>query len=116
MLIGSFIISLTSTKYQIYTRLVVSLILFFSMIRISRKEFDNIIEQINEVLGTGAFITAVVTFMIFAINIALTFLSYTLFKQTTVNNPSLEVITIFFRTTFKPFLSICRFYRLFLYF
>ena len=30
--------------------------------------------------------------------------------------PSLEVITIFFRTTFKPFLSICRFYRLFLYF
>ncbi len=31
-------------------------------------------------------------------------------------NPSLEVITIFFRTTFKPFLSICRFYRLFLYF
>lgn len=85
LLIGSFIISLTPTKYQIYTRLVVSLILFFSMIRISRKEFDNIIEQINEVLGTGAFITAVVTFMIFAINIALTFLSYTLFKQTTVN-------------------------------
>ena len=33
-----------------------------------------------------------------------------------VANPSLEVITIFFRTTFKPFLSICRFYRLFLYF
>ena len=31
-------------------------------------------------------------------------------------NPSLEVITIFFRTTFKPFISICRFYRLFLYF
>lgn len=31
-------------------------------------------------------------------------------------NPSLEVITIFFRTTFKSFLSICRFYRLFLYF
>lgn len=31
-------------------------------------------------------------------------------------SPSLEVITIFFRTTFKPFLSICRFYRLFLYF
>ncbi|MGB4940472.1 MAG: hypothetical protein WBO86_10550, partial [Blautia wexlerae] len=31
-------------------------------------------------------------------------------------DPSLEVITIFFRTTFKPFLSICRFYRLFLYF
>lgn len=30
--------------------------------------------------------------------------------------PSLEVITIFFRTTFKSFLSICRFYRLFLYF
>ena len=30
--------------------------------------------------------------------------------------PSLEVITIFFRTTFKPYLSICRFYRLFLYF
>ena len=51
LLIGSFIISLTPTKYQIYTRLVVSLILFFSMIRISRKEFDNIIEQINEVLG-----------------------------------------------------------------
>ena len=36
----------------------------------------------------------------------------TIFKQF----PSLEVITIFFRTTFKPFLSICRFYRLFLYF
>ena len=33
-----------------------------------------------------------------------------------LKNPSLEVITIFFRTTFKPFLSICRFYRLFLYF
>lgn len=31
-------------------------------------------------------------------------------------DPSLEVITIFFRTTFKSFLSICRFYRLFLYF
>ena len=31
-------------------------------------------------------------------------------------HPSLEVITIFFRTTFKSFLSICRFYRLFLYF
>ena len=92
MLIGSFIISLTSTKYQIYTRLVVSLILFFSMIRISRKEFDNIIEQINEVLGTGAFITAVVTFMIFAINIALTFLSYTLFKQTTVNNNNISML------------------------
>ena len=89
MLIGSFIISLTPTKYQIYTRLVVSLILFFSMIRISRKEFDNIIEQINEVLDTGAFITAVVTF---AINIALTFLSYTLFKQTTVNNNIISML------------------------
>ena len=33
-----------------------------------------------------------------------------------IKDPSLEVITIFFRTTFKPFLSICRFYRLFLYF
>ena len=33
-----------------------------------------------------------------------------------MEDPSLEVITIFFRTTFKPFLSICRFYRLFLYF
>lgn len=33
-----------------------------------------------------------------------------------IEHPSLEVITIFFRTTFKPFLSICRFYRLFLYF
>lgn len=62
------------------------------MIRISRKEFDNIIEQINEVLGTGAFITAVVTFMIFAINIALTFLSYTLFKQTTVNNNIISML------------------------
>ena len=62
------------------------------MIRISRKEFDNIIEQINEVLGTGAFITAVVTFMIFAINIALTFLSYTLFKQTTVNNNNISML------------------------
>lgn len=30
--------------------------------------------------------------------------------------PSLEASTIFFRTTFKSFLSICRFYRLFLYF
>ena len=62
------------------------------MIRISRKEFDNIIEQINEVLDTGAFITAVVTFMIFAINIALTFLSYTLFKQTTVNNNIISML------------------------
>lgn len=62
------------------------------MIRISRKEFDNIIEQINEVLGTRAFITAVVTFMIFAINIALTFLSYTLFKQTTVNNNNISML------------------------
>ena len=35
---------------------------------------------------------------------------------TIIQHPSLEVITIFFRTTFKPFLSICRFYRLFLYF
>ena len=92
LLIGSFIISLTPTKYQIYTRLVVSLILFFSMIRISRKEFDNIIEQINEVLGTGALITAVTTFIIFVINIALTFLSYTLFKQTTVNNNIISML------------------------
>lgn len=92
LLIGSFIISLTPIKYQIYTRLVVSLILFFLMIRISRKEFDNIIEQINEVLGTGAFITAVVTFIIFIINIALTFLSYTLFKQTTVNNNIINML------------------------
>ena len=30
-----------------------------------------------------------------------------------IKHPSLEVITIFFRTTFTPFLSICRFYRLF---
>ena len=37
------------------------------MIRISRKKFDNIIEQINEVLGTGALITAVTTFIIFVI-------------------------------------------------
>lgn len=92
LLIGSFIISLTPTKYQIYTRLVVSLTLFFSMIRISRKEFDNIIEQINEVLGTGALITAVTTFIIFVINIALTFLSYTLFKQTTVNNNIISML------------------------
>lgn len=92
LLIGSFIISLTPIKYQIYTRLVVSLILFFSMIRISRKEFDNIIEQINEVLGTGALITAVTTFIIFVINIALTFLSYTLFKQTTVNNNIISML------------------------
>ena len=40
-----------------------------------------------------------------------------LYNKTTIDeNPSLEVITIFFRTTFKSFLSICRFYRLFLYF
>lgn len=83
LLIGSLIISFTPSKYQIYTRLVISLILFFSMIRISRKEFDNVIEQINEVLGTGALIT---TFIIFVINIALTFLSVVIFKQTTVNN------------------------------
>ena len=62
------------------------------MIRISRKEFDNIIEQINEVLGTGALITAVTTFIIFVINIALTFLSYTLFKQTTVNNNNISML------------------------
>ena len=37
-------------------------------------------------------------------------------KKVNEKYPSLEVITIFFRTTFKPFLSICRFYRLFLYF
>ena len=37
-------------------------------------------------------------------------------RKELTENPSLEVITIFFRTTFKPFLSICRFYRLFLYF
>ena len=85
LLIGSLIISFTPSKYQIYTRLVLSLILFFSMIRISRKEFDNVIEQINEVLGTGALITTI-TFIIFVINIALTFLSVAIFKQTTVNN------------------------------
>lgn len=86
LLIGSLIISFTPSKYQIYTRLVLSLILFFSMIRISRKEFDNVIEQINEVLGTGALITTITTFIIFVINIALTFLSVAIFKQTTVNN------------------------------
>ena len=86
LLIGSLIISFTPSKYQIYTRLVISLILFFSMIRISRKEFDNVIEQINEVLGTGALITTITTFIIFVINIALTFLSVVIFKQTTVNN------------------------------
>ena len=85
LLIGSLIISFTPSKYQIYTRLVLSLILFFSMIRISRKEFDNVIEQINEVLGTGALITTITTFIIFVINIALTFLSVAIFKQTTVN-------------------------------
>ena len=43
--------------------------------------------------------------------------TYSLLHQTRqLEYPSLEVITIFFRTTFKPFLSICRFYRLFLYF
>ena len=52
LLVGSLIISFTPSKYQIYTRLIISLFLFFFMIRISRKEFDNIIEQINEVLGT----------------------------------------------------------------
>ena len=86
LLIGSLIISFTPSKHQIYTRLVLSLILFFSMIRISRKEFDNVIEQINEVLGTGALITTITTFIIFVINIALTFLSVAIFKQTTVNN------------------------------
>lgn len=86
LFVGSLIISFTPSKYQIYTRLIISLFLFFFMIRISRKEFDNIIEQINEVLGTGALITAVTTFIIFVINIALTFLSVVIFKQTTVNN------------------------------
>ena len=74
------IISFTPSKYQIYTRLVISLILFFFMIRISRKEFDNVIELINEVLGTGALITTITTFIIFVINIALTFLSVVIFK------------------------------------
>ena len=92
LLIGSLIISFTPSKHQIYTRLIISLFLFFFMIRISRKEFDNIIEQINEVLGTGALITAVTTFIIFVFNIALTFLSYTLFKQTTVNNNIISML------------------------
>ena len=34
----------------------------------------------------------------------------TMIQKRNQKNPSLEVITIFFRTTFKPFLSICRFY------
>lgn len=92
LIIGSLFISFTPTKYQIYTRLVVSLILFFSMIRISRKEFDNVIEQINEVLGTGALVTTTVTFIIFVINIALTFLSYVLFKQITINNNVISML------------------------
>ena len=92
LFVGSLIISFTPSKYQIYTRLIISLFLFFFMIRISRKEFDNIIEQINEVLGTGALITAVTTFIIFVSNIALTFLSYTLFKQTTVNNNNISML------------------------
>ena len=92
LLIGSLIISFTPSKYQIYTRLIISLFLFFFIIRISRKEFDNIIEQINEVLGTGALITAVTTFIIFVINIALTFLSVVIFKQTTVNNNIISIL------------------------
>ena len=67
LFVGSLIIFFTPSKYQIYTRLVISLFLFFFMIRISRKKFDNIIEQINEVLGTGSLITAVTTFIIFVI-------------------------------------------------
>lgn len=92
LLIGSLIISFTPSKYQIYTRLIISLFLFFFIIRISRKEFDNIIEQINEVLSTGALITAVTTFIIFVINIALTFLSVVIFKQTTVNNNIISIL------------------------
>lgn len=92
LLIGNLIISFTPSKYQIYTRLVISLILFFSMIRISRKEFDNVIEQINEVLGTGALITAITTFIIFVFNIALTFLSVVIFKQTTDNNNVIQIL------------------------
>lgn len=91
LFVGSLIISFTPSKYQIYTRLIISLFLFFFMIRISRKEFDNIIEQINEVLGTGALITALTTF-IFVINIALTFLSVVIFKQTTVNNNIISIL------------------------
>lgn len=92
LLVGSLIISFTPSKYQIYTRLIISLFLFFFMIRISRKEFDNIIEQINEVLGTGALITAVTTFIIFVFNIALTFLSVVIFNQTTVNNNIISIL------------------------
>ena len=92
LFVGSLIISFTPSKYQIYTRLIISLFLFFFMIRISRKEFDNVIEQINEVLGTGALITAVTTFIIFVFNIALTFLSVVIFKQTTDNNNVIRIL------------------------
>lgn len=94
LFVGSLIISFTPSKYQIYTRLIISLFLFFFMIRISRKEFDNIIEQINEVLGTGALITAVTTFFIFVINIVLTFLSVTIFNQTTTNNNVINLLFV----------------------
>ena len=44
-------------------------------------------------MGTGAFITAVVTFIIFVINIALTFyLMFYLFKQTTINNNVISIL------------------------
>lgn len=94
LFVGSLIISFTPSKYQIYTRLIISLFLFFFMIRISRKEFDNIIEQINEVMGTGALITAITTFIIFVINIVLTFLSVTIFNQTTTNNNVINLLFV----------------------
>lgn len=92
LFVGSLIISFTPSKYQIYSRLIITLILFILMIRISKNEFNNLIDQINEVLGTGALQTSIITFIIFVINIVLTFISVTIFNKTTTNNNVINVL------------------------
>lgn len=86
LLIGSILIALPPDKYQVYVRLAISIILFFSMIRISKKEFNNVLEQINDTLGKSALNISLVTILIFFINIILSYISIVVLKQSTYNN------------------------------
>lgn len=86
LLIGSILITLPPDKYQVYVRLAISIILFFSMIRVSKSEFNNVLEQINDTLGKSALNISLVTILIFFINIILSYISIVVLKQSTYNN------------------------------
>lgn len=86
LFIGGIFISLFNKEYQIYARLFVTILIFFLIIRISKKEFNNIIDHINDVLGKGALSTSVITLTIFIINLLLTAASQLVFNISSSNN------------------------------